>query len=240
LRKSKNTEELTLDKRISGDTFAERTIKFYQSLDIGFKLPDGIGVMNPYLNQDVIEICGEFYGKYYDDSRGRRLILGINPGRFGAGVTGIPFTDPIRLEKECGIENAFPPRPELSSEFIYRLIDAMGGAEHFYRHYYIGAVSPLGFVRNGKNFNYYDSKELMQRLKPFIVRSLVDQIGLGITSRKCYCLGQGKNYEYLKTLNEELRLFDEIIPLPHPRWVMQYRRKSLEDYILQSVKILSV
>ncbi len=37
----------------------------------------------------------------------RYLILGINPGRFGGGITGIPFTDPIRLQNICGIENDF-------------------------------------------------------------------------------------------------------------------------------------
>ena len=74
----------------------------------------------------------------------------------------------------------------------------------------------------------------MQKLKPFIVKAMVDQIGLGINSRKCYCLGQGKNFDYLKLLNKELKLFDEIIPLPHPRWVMQYRRKQLDDYLKEN------
>jgi len=180
-----------------------------------------------------------FYNKYYNDTRGRRLILGINPGRFGAGITGIPFTDPIRLEKECGIKNNFDKRPELSSDFVYRMIKQMGGPDHFYTHYYIGAVSPLGFIKDGKNFDYYDSKDLMHKLKPFIVKSLVDQIGLGINSRKCYCLGQGKNFEYLKYLNQEIKLFNEIVPLPHPRWVMQYRRKNLKQFLSETSSILS-
>jgi hypothetical protein len=187
----------------------------------------------------VTKVCRLFYDKYYGDNHGRRLILGINPGRFGAGVTGIPFTDPIKLHKECGIENSFDKRPELSSDFIYRLIRYLGGPDHFYAHYYIGAVSPLGFTLNGKNYNYYDSRELMHKLKPFIVKSLVDQIGLGINSRKCYCLGQGKNYEYLNFLNEELKLFDEIVPLPHPRWVMQYRRKKLNTILKETASALA-
>ena len=220
-------------------TFSERTIKFYQSLNIKVKLPDGIEVMNPYEKPEVIEICKTFYDKYYNDKEGRRIILGINPGRFGAGITGIPFTDPFRLENDCGIENNFNRKPELSSDFIYRLIHAMGGPEHFYKHYFIGAVSPLGFVKDGKNFNYYDSRDLMYKLKPFIVKSIVDQIGLGINSRKCFCLGQGKNFEYLKMLNDELKLFDELVPLPHPRWVMQYRRKQLKKYLNETAAILS-
>lgn len=213
-------------------TFAERVLKFYGSLKVGEGLPPGISTLNPYTNDAVIKACKQFYNKYYNDGDGRTLILGINPGRFGAGITGIPFTDPVTLENECGIKNSFGKRAELSSKFIYRLINSMGGPECFYRHFYIGSVSPLGFVQDGKNFNYYDSKELMKAIKPFIVSNLVKQIGLGIVSRKCFCLGQGKNYEYLKFLNIELKLFDEIIPLPHPRWVMQYRRKKLDGIVL--------
>lgn len=219
-------------------TFSDRILKFYQNLDLSNKLPGGVEVMNPYKNEGVISVCGTFYNKYYNDKRSRRLILGINPGRFGAGVTGIPFTDPIKLEKNCGIENPFEKRAELSSDFIYKLIDRMGGPDHFYSHFYIGAVSPLGFIKDGKNFNYYDSRELIHHLKKFIVQSLVEQVGLGISSRKCYCLGQGKNYEYLKFLNNELKLFSEIIPLPHPRWVMQYRRKQLSRIITNTVNQL--
>lgn len=218
--------------------FSDRVIKLYKGLEIKGNLPSGIEVMNPYHDEEVIEACTTFYKKYYNDSFGRRLIIGINPGRFGAGVTGIPFTDPVRLEKNCNIPNSFEKRSELSSEFIYQLIDRMGGPDHFYAHYYIGAVSPLGFINDGKNFNYYDSRELTHFLKKFIVQSLVSQIGLGINSRKCFCLGQGQNYEYLKLLNSELNLFSEIIPLPHPRWVMQYRRKQLKRIIGETVKSL--
>ena len=220
--------------------FSERTLKFYKSLHIDALLPDNIEVLNPYKDKDVIESCALFYNKYYNDTGGRRIILGINPGRFGAGVTGIPFTDPVRLESECGIANTFKKRSELSSEFIYMLIDQMGGPDHFYKHYFIGAVSPLGFVKDNKNFNYYDSIELMRALKPFIIHNLVEQIGLGINSRKCYCLGQGKNFEYLEMINREIGLFDEIIPIPHPRWVMQYKRKDLKKILQETCRILSV
>lgn len=219
-------------------SFSERVIKYYSKLKIESSLPEGVGVLNPYTNGEVMNVCSQFYDKYYNDSYGRIFIIGINPGRYGAGITGIPFTDPVRLENECGIKNNFDKRGELSSDFIYRLINSMGGPAHFYRHFYIGAVSPLGFVRDGKNFNYYDSKEILVALKPFIVSNLIKQIGLGINSRKCYCLGQGKNYEYLKMLNIELKLFDEIIPLPHPRWVMQYKRKSLNRIISDVVSKL--
>ena len=92
-------------------------------------------------------------------------MLGINPGRFGAGVTGITFTDPVRLEKECGIPNNFDKRQELSSVFIYDFIAAWGGAEAFYSRFFLSAVFPLGFTREGRNLNYYDDPQLMGRLR---------------------------------------------------------------------------
>lgn len=218
--------------------FGERVINYYGNLKIVNPLPEGVEVLNPYGEKEVMDACKMFYSKYFDDNKGRVFIVGINPGRFGAGITGIPFTDPVVLENECGISNSFPKRKELSSEFIYRLINRMGGPDHFYKHFYIGSVSSLGFMKNNKNYNYYDSKELIVALKPTIVSNLVDQIGLGITSRKCFCLGQGKNYEYLKMLNLELKLFDTIIPLPHPRWVMQYRRKQIDPIIDETINKL--
>ncbi len=220
--------------------FSDKILNFYKELEIKEKLPEGIEVMNPFLNKETWRVCQAFYTKFYRDQKQRRIILGINPGRFGAGVTGIPFTDPIRLEENCGIPNAFDKKPELSSIFIYSLIDHMGGPYQFYRHYYVGAVSPLGFVKNNKNFNYYDDKAVERSLKPFIVKTLIQQIALGMETQKCYCLGQGKNFEYLQTLNMELKVFKEIVPLPHPRWIMQYRRPKLEIYLDDLRKQLSV
>jgi hypothetical protein len=74
--------------------FADRIISFCINLEFPGKLPSGISVMNPYNeNPEVFSVIREFYRKYYSDNRSKHLILGINPGRFGAGVTGIPFTD---------------------------------------------------------------------------------------------------------------------------------------------------
>lgn len=215
--------------------FSERVLEFYQKQNVNVTLPQGIEVLNPYKNIQVVDYCKLFYNKYFNDTKGRILILGINPGRFGAGITGIPFTDPVVLEEECGIKNNFKKRGEISSEFVYKLINRLGGPGDFYKHFYIGSVSPLGYIKDGKNYNYYDSRDLEVSLKKYIVQSLIGQIGLGINSRKCYCLGMGKNYDYLTMLNIELKLFDSIIPLPHPRWVMQYRRKNIDEILDQMV-----
>ena len=45
--------------------------------------------MNPYKDASVMGYLRAFLDKFYDDDRPRTLIFGINPGRFGAGITGV-------------------------------------------------------------------------------------------------------------------------------------------------------
>ncbi|NLA50491.1 MAG: DUF4918 family protein, partial [Bacteroidales bacterium] len=78
-------------------TFADKIIAFYTEIDFRGTLPAGISIMNPFRNNpDVINTVTLFYRKYYSDNNKRHMIIGINPGRLGAGATGIPFTDTIR------------------------------------------------------------------------------------------------------------------------------------------------
>ena len=211
--------------------FADHILDFLSTLEIPGSLGSGITVLNPYKHKPAYDLCEHFFRKYYSDDGERNLILGINPGRHGAGLTGIPFTDPVKLADICDIANDFPKKAELSADFIYAMIEAYGGPEKFYRKFYFSSVSPLGFVKDGKNLNYYDSKELQGRLRNFIVNSLDATLSFGIRTSKCFCLGEGENFKYLNQLNKELRLFGEIIPLAHPRFIMQYRRKKVDEYI---------
>jgi hypothetical protein len=211
--------------------FSNGVLSFYRSLNIDRKLPARVKVMNPYQDDLTFECCKNFYEKYYHDSNSRTLLLGINPGRFGSGTTGISFTDPIRLENICGISNPFPKKPELSADFIYRMILEYGGPEKFYSNYFISAVSPLGFTKDGKNINYYDEAKLEKAISPFVIDSINRIIGLGINREVCYCIGEGKNLKFLSVLNEDRKWFGEIVPLSHPRFIMQYKRKHLDSYI---------
>lgn len=211
--------------------YSKKILAFLKELTIREKLPAGVEVMNPYQNEEAFHYCQLFYTKYYHDSYPRTLILGINPGRFGAGLTGIPFTDPVKLEEECGIINDFPKKRELSADFIYEMITSYGGKEKFYKQFYFGSVSPLGFTKNGKNLNYYDEPKLQQAVLPFILNTLKDQIAFGLDTQVAYCLGEGKNFKFLLSLNTEHKFFDKIIPLAHPRFIMQYKRKTKDLYI---------
>ena len=98
------------------NTQASAILDFYRNLHPRFTPGKGIGIMNPYKDAAAWALTEQFYPKYYNDHRPRALIFGINPGRHGAGVTGIPFTDPIRLESICGIANPWKKQAELSSE----------------------------------------------------------------------------------------------------------------------------
>ena len=211
-------------------TIAEKIIAFYKSLSID-KVPVNIEVMNPFLDSDSFTITKTFYHKYYNDDLRRTMILGINPGRFGGGVTGVPFTDPVKLEQECEIPNGLSKKIELSADYIYRMIRAYGGPVEFYNRFYISAVSPLGFTKDGKNANYYDMKELQDGLHEFIVDCLQKQINFGMNTEVCFCLGEGQNFKFLSKLNDRYKFFDKIIPLAHPRFIMQYRRKKIDAYI---------
>lgn len=223
-------------------TFAEKIIHFNKNLDLTVTLPDNIRVMNPFKeNKDALEISSAFYKKYYNDHNQRRLILGINPGRFGAGVTGIPFTDTKRLEEKCEIKLKGVTSHETSSVFVYDMIEQFGGVEKFYSRFYINSVSPLGFVKinkNGKkvNFNYYDSKALQELITPFIIESLKKQISFGVDRNIVYSFGAGKNLKFLQTLNQEYHFFDQIVPLEHPRYIMQYKLKQKKLYIDKYIK----
>lgn len=57
------------------------------------------------------------------------------------------------------------------------------------------------------------------------------QLTFGIDCTVAYCLGDGKNYKYLSRLNEAQKFFKKIIPLPHPRFIMQYKLKMKGEYI---------
>ena len=212
-------------------TFAENILSFIQQLNLPVQLPPAIEVMIPFNNADTKHACESFYKKFYHDHRPRKMIIGINPGRFGGGITGIPFTDPIRLQTDCGIENFWPKKQELSSLYVYEMIKAFGGVTDFYRQFYITAISPLGFTKDGKNLNYYDDKLLQERIKPFVLDCFHRQFAFGIDRSTAYCLGNGKNYAYLSALNKEQNFFDNIVPLSHPRFIMQYKLKKKQAYI---------
>jgi len=218
--------------------FAKNLIDFYQSLRPPKNLPKDIEILFPQKDPQVIELIKKFFEKYFNDTRPRRLMLGINPGRYGAGITGVNFTAPRQLKENCGIDHHLDLTSELSAEFIYDMIGEYGGVKKFYTNWFIGSVCPLGFVKNGKNINYYDDKKLMAAVTTFIIDCIHKQIAIGFSTDKCLCIGGEKNFKFLSGLNNEHKWFGEIVPLPHPRFILQYRRKQKDQFIHQYLSAL--
>lgn len=218
---------------------ADAILKFINNLNPTFKLPAGVQLLNPFLDKDVLRINREFYGEYYNDNNSRVLIFGINPGRFGAGITGIPFTDPMKAKEVLGLKNCPSGKSELSSDFVYKVIDEFGGTKKFFGNFLISSVCPLGFVKDGRNLNYYDDKRLIKAVLPFIIEQMQEQLKMNVSNEKVICLGEGKNLDFLEELNQEYNFFREILPLPHPRFVMQYKRKEMKQYVGQYLRVLN-
>lgn len=211
--------------------YSEKLIRYHLSLHPPGNLPNGIEVLFPQRDPKVAQIVNAFYKRYFHDNHKRSLMLGINPGRFGAGMTGINFTAPKQLKDICGIEHHLKNSSELSAEYIYDMIRTYGGVEKFYKNWFIGSVCPLGFIKNGKNINYYDDKNLINAVTPFITDCINKQLAIGFKTGTCICIGGEKNFKFLLKLNERHKWFDKIIPVPHPRFVLQYRRKQKDKYI---------
>jgi len=227
------------------ETFAKKIIQFNDNLHYNGKLPKGIRIMNPFReNPSIKTITKTFYNKYYKDNKKRRMILGINPGRLGAGATGIPFTDTKRLAEKCNIHIDTFSTHEPSSVFIYEMIEQYGDVKTFYNDYYINSTCPLGFLKRNKrgnwvNCNYYDYEELYKSMESFIISSIKKQIAFGIKTDICFSLGK-KNAKYLERINEKEHLFNQIIPLDHPRYIVQYKSREKNSYISDYLKKLGM
>ena len=217
-------------------TFADKVIQFNESLHYFGELPKGFQVLNPYMdNPETMEVMRKFYYKYYNDNTKRKFIIGINPSRHGAGVTGVPFTDTKRLENVCGIKMKSAYTHEVSSVFLYDMIAEYGGAEAFYRNFYINSPFPLAIVRETKdgkwlNANYYDEPALFKMVKDFMIESLKQLLSVGLYSSEVYVLGK-KNAAFIRQLNDEAKLFKQISVLEHPRFIQQYKSKEKQHYI---------
>lgn len=225
-------------------SFADKVIDFNRNLHYSGKLPPGFRVLNPYLeNPETMKVMQQFYYKYYKDSNPRRFIIGINPSRHGAGVTGVPFTDTKRLDSVCGIKMLSARTHEVSSVFLYDMISAYGGASLFYKEFYINSPFPLAIIRSTNkdqwlNANYYDDPDLFKTVKEYMIQSLKKHIGLGLDTSEVFILGK-KNADFIHLLNKKEKLFDKLTVLEHPRFIQQYKSKEKQFYIDKYLQALS-
>lgn len=219
-------------------TFGQKAFGFYNKIKLPSNLPQDVTAFSPLEPPEAKKYAGKFYDTFFNDTNKRVLVLGINPGRFGSGVTGINFTDPVALEESCGIKNTLPKRKELSSEFVYKFINHWGGAKKFYSQFFLTALSPVGFLYKGLNYNFYDGKTLMHDVEPFIINSLHKQIAFG-TYDTAILFGTGKNQTFFTKLNSEHHFFKNFHVLEHPRYIMQYKRRYLDEYLEKYNEVFS-
>lgn len=217
-------------------TIAQKILGFDEKLSkTSLVIPEGFKVINPYSNLKVKEITTKFYNRFYNDTSKRRMILGSSPARRGTSLTGVPYEDAVHLQKETGIIIDDFYVNKSSSNFLYDIIEKYGGCEKFYKDFYMNFVCPLGIVRitqkgSEVNCNYYEYKNLKNSLYEFIVNSIKEQLTFNIDTSVCYCIGSGENYKFLLEINQKYNFFENIIPLEHPRFIMQYNSKNKEMY----------
>ena len=232
---------------IEKKTFAEKVMLFNDKLSCAQpSVPEGFKIVNPYSGdgrEQVRKVGEAFYQKYYNDTSSRRLILGSSPARRGTAVTGIPFEDAAHLQNETGIYIDKFYVNKSSSGFLYEVFEKYGGCEKFYGDFYMNFVCPLGIVRiNSRgsevNCNYYENKKLQEALTPFIIDTLRAYTAFKIDTSVCYCIGSGENYSFLSKINAEYKFFDTIIPLEHPRFIMQYNSKRKDVFVEKYIDAL--
>lgn len=228
---------------IKRHSFAAKVIDFNNNLKYNGAIPEAFKVLNPYLdNPETMIVMHQFYEKYYNDNRKRKFIIGINPSRHGAGVTGVPFTDTKRLETVCGITLQSAHTHEVSSVFLYDMIKQYGGADKFYGNFYINSPFPLAIVRKAKddnflNANYYDDSRLFDCVKEFMIDSLKRHFNMGLDTDEVFVLGV-KNGSFIKKLNDNHRFFKKMTILEHPRFIQQYKSKEKQLFIDKYIEAL--
>ncbi|WP_046242334.1 uracil-DNA glycosylase family protein [Hymenobacter terrenus] len=218
---------------------ADQLSQFLSGFPLPQSLPNDVEAYSPFREPLVYQLLKKFGAKYYADNNPRVAVLGINPGRLGMGRTGVAFTDPGALREFCGIAHELPQqRPELSTQFVYQVVAALGGPTVFYQHFYLGSIYPLVLLHNKLNYNYYDSPVLIKALWPDMQLSLRQQVqALGLRTDVAVSLGK-RNGTFLNRLNDELGLFKRIIVLDHPRYLMQYHRRDLDANVAVYVETL--
>ena len=208
---------------------------------------DNYKIINPYKNnkEQIKEITTKFYNKFYNDNKKRRLILGSNPARRGSATTGIPFEDAIHIKKHTDILIDDFYINKSSSNFLYDVIEEYGGCNKFYNDFYMNFVFPFGISKinssnKESNCNYYEIKNFEEKLYKYIIESLKEILKFNIDTSVCYSLGSGKNYEFLLKINKKYNFFEKIIPLEHPRFIMQYNKKNKDLYLKKYLDTLRI
>lgn len=196
----------------------EQKLGFYESITIGDNkwVSDDLKKENIHILTGFIEnkdLVNNFYKQVYSEIQPRIVLCGINPGRLGAGKTGVPFLDYLSLSK------FFPDIKstdrEHSAQFVYKVIESYG-KERFFNSVYLTNYSWFGFETKSnnrrKNVNYF---ELSKNIQSVIEESFLEEMEI-LQPQFIIPLSE-KVEQSLMGLKRSRRLDYEIMPrLKHP------------------------
>jgi hypothetical protein len=224
-------------KRGKTVTFRNRVTEFYQTFSAPTSLSADIELINPYEDSSRRRAIEEYYAKFFNDENVRVHILGINPSRMHPTATGVNYTDGYALENFCGIENSFSKSRELTSDFFYQVVDAIGGAEEFFGRIFPWAMMPVTVTKKGNYANYYGN-DVVEDLKDLVRENVKWTSQLPSTGR-LVILGSGENQKFFENLPGSPFGYNDVRVVPHPRWVLQYNRANVDKFIGQYVDALT-
>ena len=184
-----------------------------------------IGVLADFL--DHREVADAFWSTYYPKDLPREVICGLNPGRLGAGLTGVPFTDFFSLSKWLpGIKRN---DSEASAQFFFQVVQAVG-VEAFFKRFYVTNVSAVGFLKAGKNLNYHD---LPQAALEVVECNFHEEMRT-VAPTRVIALGRHAYASVKKNVPTDV----EVSYLAHPSWIMTYRRRETDAWVQRYIDTL--
>lgn len=194
-------------------------------------LSNNVNILSDFLDnkQNIIQ----FHERYIKNSKPKIVLCGINPGRFGAGLTGIPFIDFNSLGKMLPFVESITS--EKSAGFFFSVIQEFGIVE-FYKNFHVTNLSWYGFCKcnKGSNVNYYDLRTDIQR---YLIDIFVREIEY-INPEVIIPLST-QVYHELRALKESGEIKAEIGPrLNHPSWITTYRSRELSHWRNQYISVL--
>lgn len=176
----------------------------------------GIDILNGYRsNKNNIK---KFYKYFYKNKYPKIVLCGINPGRNGAGKTGIPFIDFDTL-REIFLtifgQSDIVSEKENSAQFIKYLIEHFeGNYTDFFEKIYLTNYSFLGYTKGNDNLNYF---ELPPNAKGFIDEMFVYEMNV-IKPNVIIPLSEEVEKSLILIKQKGLINFATDSRLPHPRY----------------------
>ena len=176
----------------------------------------------------------EFHKRYVQPNSPKIVICGINPGRNGAGLTGIPFIDFESLSKM--LSNIGNKESEQSAKFFYSVIQKFE-IENFYQKFHVTNISWYGFsqIDKQKNVNY---DNISTEIAIFLIEKFVEEMEF-INPDVIIPLSRNVLYE-LVSLKKRDKIKAEIgTRLCHPSWISTYRSKDFDLWTAKYVEVLT-